>query len=72
MQSPLASPCPPPAGQRAVDSCAEAGGGIVWFPKGIFFRHINGLTLENVAVESYLPDAREDFFFEDVTDLKQI
>lgn len=37
--------------------------------KGIFFRHIKGLTLENVAVESYMPDAREDFFFEDVTDL---
>jgi hypothetical protein len=40
--------------------------------KGIFFRHINGLTLENVTVESYMPDARDDFFFEDITDLKQI
>lgn len=37
--------------------------------KGIFFRHIDGLTLENVKVESYRPDAREDFIFEDVKDL---
>lgn len=39
--------------------------------KGIFFRHIDGLTLEDVTVESYRPDAREDFVFEDVTNLKR-
>ncbi|MBQ9953644.1 MAG: hypothetical protein IJO92_04890 [Clostridia bacterium] len=39
--------------------------------KGIFFRHIDGLTLENVKVESYRPDAREDFIFEDVKNLIQ-
>lgn len=37
--------------------------------KGIFFRHIDGLTLENVTVDSYYPDAREDFHFEDVENL---
>ena len=34
--------------------------------KGIYFRHIEGLTLENVTVETYRPDAREDFVFESV------
>ncbi len=34
--------------------------------KGIFFRHIDGLTLENVTVETNRPDAREDFVFVDV------
>lgn len=29
--------------------------------KGIYFRYINGLTMENVAVETYRPDIREDF-----------
>lgn len=40
--------------------------------KGIYFRHINGLTLENVTVESYKPDGREAFVFEDVENLKII
>ena len=35
--------------------------------KGIFFRHIDGLTLDNVTVETYRPDAREDFVFKNVT-----
>ena len=34
--------------------------------KGIFFRHIDGLTLDNVTVETYRPDAREDFVFSNV------
>ena len=37
--------------------------------KGIYFRHINGLTLENVKISTYNPDAREDFVFDDVNDL---
>lgn len=37
--------------------------------KGIFFRHINGLTLENVKIDTYKPDSREDFIFEDVKNL---
>ncbi len=37
--------------------------------KGIFFRHIKGLTLENVSVDSFMSDAREDFIFEDVSEL---
>ena len=35
--------------------------------KGIYFRHIDGLTLDNVTVETYRPDAREDFVFKNVT-----
>ena len=38
--------------------------------KGIFFRHINGLTLENVTVRSIHADTRPDFVFEDVCDCK--
>ena len=34
--------------------------------KGIYFRHIDGLTLENVTVKTYRPDVREDFIFDDV------
>lgn len=34
--------------------------------KGIYFRHIDGLTLENVSVKTYREDMREDFIFDDV------
>lgn len=34
--------------------------------KGIYFRHIDGLTLDNVTVETYRKDIREDFVFDDV------
>ena len=37
--------------------------------KGIFFRHIDGLTVENFTVESLKPDGREDFVFESVKNL---
>lgn len=32
--------------------------------KGIYFRYIDGLTLDNVKVRTYTPDAREDFVCE--------
>ena len=32
--------------------------------KGIYFRHIDGLTLDNVTVETYRPDKRETFVLE--------
>ncbi|MBE7086596.1 MAG: hypothetical protein E7366_05585 [Clostridiales bacterium] len=34
--------------------------------KGIYFRHINGLALDNVTVETYRDDEREPFVFDDV------
>ncbi len=34
--------------------------------KGIFFRHVKGLTLDNVTVKTERPDVREDFVFVDV------
>ena len=34
--------------------------------KGIYFRHIDGLILDNVTVETYHPDKREDFVFDNV------
>ncbi len=37
--------------------------------KGVFFRHIKGLTLDNFTIESYKDDPREDFIFEDVEGL---
>ena len=37
--------------------------------KGIFFRHVRGLILDNVQVSTYHPDAREDFVFDDVDGL---
>ena len=39
--------------------------------KGIYFRHIEGLALENVTVESYREDARENFVFDQVNGLNQ-
>ncbi|MBQ8174295.1 MAG: hypothetical protein IJ009_02715 [Clostridia bacterium] len=37
--------------------------------KGIFFRYLDGLTLDNVTVRTYRPDARPDFEFRGVTNL---
>ena len=37
--------------------------------KGIFFRHVKGLVLENVKISTYNPDLREDFVFDDVENL---
>ncbi len=34
--------------------------------KGIYFRFVDGLKLENVSAETYRPDARKDFVFESV------
>ncbi|MBQ3049135.1 MAG: hypothetical protein IJC94_04180 [Oscillospiraceae bacterium] len=34
--------------------------------KGIYFRYVDNLVLDNVTVETYRPDAREDFVFEHV------
>ena len=35
--------------------------------KGIFFRHVEGLTMENVTVTTNRADARKDFIFDRVT-----
>ena len=32
----------------------------------IYFRHINGLILDNIVVETYRNDKREDFVFDNV------
>ena len=37
--------------------------------KGVYFRHVENLTLENVTVETYREDGREDFVFEQVNGL---
>lgn len=39
--------------------------------KGIYFRHIDGLTVENVTVDTYRPDVREDLVFEKVEGLQR-
>ena len=39
--------------------------------KGIYFRHIEGLTLDNVQVKTYRNDVREDFVFDRVNGLQQ-
>ena len=40
--------------------------------KGIFFRHIDGLTVENFKVVTERPDVREDLVFDDVKNLVHI
>jgi len=40
--------------------------------KGIYFRHIEGLTLDNVTIKVYRSDVREDFVFDNVKGLKRI
>ena len=35
--------------------------------KGIYFRHIDGLTLDNVTVQTYREDARAAFVYKNVT-----
>ena len=37
--------------------------------KGIYFRYINGLTLDNVKISTYNPDSREDFIFDNIQNL---
>ena len=37
--------------------------------KGMYFRHINGLTLKNFEVKTINQDVREDFVFDDVKNL---
>ena len=37
--------------------------------KGIFFRHIDGLTIKNFIVNTIKPDVRADFIYEDVANL---
>ena len=34
--------------------------------KGIYFRHINGLKMDNVIVKTKRKDLRDDFVFDDV------
>lgn len=38
--------------------------GVILPAKGIYFRHAKNLVTENVAVETYRPDIREDFVYE--------
>lgn len=40
--------------------------------KGIYFRYIDGLLMENVKIKSYLSDKREDFIFNKVDRLVHI
>ena len=41
------------------------------FPaKGIYFRHVKGLKLDNVQISTEVPDEREDFVFDDVEIIK--
>ncbi len=40
--------------------------------KGIYFRHIDGLTIENLTVETERPDVREPLVFDDINNLTLI
>ncbi|MBR2930800.1 MAG: hypothetical protein IKC32_06180 [Clostridia bacterium] len=40
--------------------------------KGIYFRHIDGLTLENITVDTERPDVREPLVFSDIKNLNYI
>ena len=41
--------------------------------KGIFFRNVDGLVLDNVKIDTYLEDVRkDDFVFENVQNCKII
>ena len=39
--------------------------------KGIYFRYVDGLTLDNVTVQTERPDVREDFVFEQCENVKK-
>lgn len=38
--------------------------------KGIYFRYVDGLVLDNVSVKTYRSDVREDFVFEQCENVK--
>mgnify|MGYP003294058969 CR=1 FL=1 len=40
--------------------------------KGIYFRHINGLILDNVSVQTDCPDLRQDFVFNNISNYKEV
>ncbi len=40
--------------------------------KGIFFRYVDGLVLDNVVVKTYREDVREDFIFEKTKNISKI
>ena len=58
--------------QEAPDYPQTFGYGWILPAKGIYFRYVDGLVLDNVTVETERPDVREDFVFENVENLKII
>lgn len=58
--------------EEAPDYPETFGYGWILPAKGIYFRHVDGLVLDNVTVETERPDARENFVFDNVENLKII
>ena len=58
--------------EDAPDYPETFGYGWILPAKGIYFRYVDGLVLDNVTVETERPDVREDFVFENVENLKII
>ena len=58
--------------ENANDYPEVFGYGRILPAKGIYFRYVNNLILENVTVKTIRPDKREDFVFEQVENIKII
>ena len=58
--------------EEAPDYPETFGYGWILPAKGIYFRYVDGLTLDNVTVQTARPDVREDFVFEQCENVKKI
>lgn len=56
--------------EEAPDYPQTFGYGWILPAKGIYFRYVDGLTLDNVTVTTLRPDVREDFAFEKCENVK--
>lgn len=57
--------------EEAPDYPETFGYGWILPAKGIYFRYVDGLTLDNVTVQTERPDVREDFVFEQCENVKK-
>jgi hypothetical protein len=57
--------------EEAPDYPQTFGYGWILPAKGIYFRYVDGLTLDNVTVTTLRPDVRDDFVFESVDNLRK-
>ena len=57
--------------EESPDYLQTFGYGWILPAKGIYFRYVDGLIIDNVTVTTLRPDVREDFVFEKCENVKK-